>query len=125
MTAHGQGSPASFKLRYQHMERNTVFPKITLASFFPILAVVLAVVLGATSWADELRVRHWPDDVPCSSLQHKTDGTWALADEVVGPDGDRHYPNPDRDSYDNRFFTGKCNKCAAEKYSGVVSPACR
>src|ERR1700677_8469 len=37
-------------------------------------------VLGASVKADELRVKDWPNGVPCSTLQHKSDGSWALAD---------------------------------------------
>ena len=65
-------------------------------------------VLGARAKADELRVKDWPAGVPCSALQHKTDGSWVLADIVIGPDGSRHYPDPDRQSHDNRYFGQKC-----------------
>ena len=65
-------------------------------------------VLGTSVKADELRVKDWPNGVPCSALQHKSDGSWALADTVIGPDGSRHYPNPDRQSHDNVFFGQKC-----------------
>jgi len=74
-----------------------------------ILSLAVAVsCLTTGARSDELRVKDWPEGVPCSALQHKTDGSWVLADIVIGPDGSRHYPNPDRESRDNRFFGQKC-----------------
>ena len=74
----------------------------------PALIAVALLVTAMGARADETRVKAWPDAVPCSALEHKSDGSWALADVVIGPDGTRHYPNPDRDSRDNRFFGQKC-----------------
>ena len=85
------------------MEPNTMFAKAAIA----ILSSAF-IVLGDSTWAEEIRVKSWPDGVPCSALRHKSDGSWALADAVIGPDGTRHYPNPDRESRDNRYFGQKC-----------------
>jgi hypothetical protein len=71
----------------------------TAAAFF---------VLAVGVKADELRVKDWPNGVPCSALQHKSDGSWTLSDTVIGPDSSRHYPNPDRQSRENIFFGQKC-----------------
>ena len=74
-----------------------------------ILNIAVAVsLLGTGARSEELRVKDWRGGVPCSALQHKTDGSWMLADVVIGPDGSRHYPDPDRESRDNRFFGQKC-----------------
>jgi hypothetical protein len=77
-----------------------------------ISAIILAgafLSLSGQVWADEIRVKEWPKGVKCAFLEHKSDGSWALADVVIGPDGTRHYPNPDRDSRDNKYFTERCN----------------
>jgi hypothetical protein len=80
-----------------------MFMKIAIFS----IAVAVSVP-GADARSNELQVKDWPGGVPCSALQHKTDGSWVLADVVIGPDGSRHYPDPDRASRDNRFFGQKC-----------------
>lgn len=72
------------------------------AKRLPIILVVLLCSGVANAQEDEVRVPNWPLGVTCSSLRHKSDGTWMLADIVVGPDGTRHYPNADRQSNDNR-----------------------
>jgi hypothetical protein len=71
-------------------------------------AAVAFSLISTGARSDELSVKDWPTGVPCSALQHKTDGSWRLADVVIGPDGSRHYPDPDRESRDNRFFGQKC-----------------
>lgn len=76
--------------------------------------IVALLVCGvANAQQTEIRVKNWPRDVPCFALKHQSDGTWMLADVVIGPDGTRHYPDPDPDSYDNRQF------------AKVIAPNCK
>jgi hypothetical protein len=65
-------------------------------------------VTGANAKAEELRIKQWPDGVPCAALTHKSDGSWMLTDSVIGPDGNKHYPSSDRDSFENRSFRQRC-----------------
>jgi len=83
------------------------------------LTVMVLLLTVTTAQADEVRVKQWPMGVPCSALNHKSDGSWALAKTVIGPDDTWHYPNPSRESYDNRMLAKQLGpRCERERLRG-------